>query len=66
MGTKTETAAQAGAATESTATETVAVEEAPKHPAHRLLDEAAEKLNTLGSYAVSQIQPLLDEIRGTL
>lgn len=38
----------------------------PEHPAVKHLNEADEKLNTLGSYAVSVIKPLLDAVRETL
>ena len=57
--------AQTNGTTETPSTETAAAE-TPAHPAHRLLDEASEKLNAMGSYAVTQIQPLLDQIRATL
>lgn len=57
--------AQTDAPAETVSTDTAAAD-TPAHPAHRLLDEAGEKLNAMGSYAVTQIQPLLDQIRSAL
>lgn len=48
-----------------TLAEAEAAEEA-KHPAHSVLDQMENELNALGSYAVSKIKHLIDEVRAQL